>query len=285
MCEKYPETFSRLYVYMVRAGETGGSLPEILKKLAEYLEKAEELRRKVIAALYYPIAVIVVAILVAIFIFIFGVSQFQQIYEGMGSKLPPATMALINLKEVIMSRWYLILIGFAALSYGTQYYFSTAKGEQVKDAVMLHIPVMGPLFQRLAIARFARTMATLYSGGVPILHALELVAGSMGNSIMEKVVLNAAKKVKEGESITGPLRESGVFTKMAVSIIASGEESGTLDVMLGEISDFYESQVDVMLRALVGLLEPLIIVAVGIFVGALIFALGMPLFNLVQTLG
>lgn len=285
MLEKYPDIFSRLYVYMVKAGETSGSLAEILSKLAVYMEKAEELRRKVIASLYYPIAVIIIAFLMVVFIFIFGVNQFQQIYSGLGSQLPVATLALIGIKEFIMNYWYIIVVLIAALSYGAKHYFKTAKGEQLKDTVMLHLPVFGPLFQRLAIARFARTLATLYSGGVPIIQALELVAGSIGNRMMEKVVLKAVEKVKEGESITGPLRDSGVFTRMAISMMASGEESGTMDIMLAEISEFYESQVDVMLRALVGLLEPVVILVVGVIVGFLIFALGMPLFNLVQSLG
>lgn len=285
MLEKYPDIFSRLYVYMVRAGETSGSLVEILSKLAVYMEKAEELRRKVIASLYYPVAVIVIAFLMVVFIFIFGVNQFQQIYSGLGSKLPAATLALIAFKEFIVNYWYIIIIVLSVISYVTRLYFKTGKGENLKDTVMLHLPVFGPLFQRLAIARFSRTLATLYSGGVPIVQALELVAGSIGNRMMEKVVLKVVNKVKEGESITGPLRESGVFTRMAISMMASGEESGTMDVMLVEISEFYESQVDVMLRALVGLLEPVVILVVGVVVGFLIFALGMPLFNLVQSLG
>lgn len=285
MLEKYPDIFSRLYVYMVKAGETSGSLAEILSKLAVYMEKAEELRRKVIASLYYPIAVIIIAFLMVVFIFIFGVNQFQQIYAGLGSQLPAATLALIAIKEFIINYWYIIAIVLFAISYVARLYFRTSKGENLKDTVMLHLPVFGPLFQRLAIARFARTLATLYSGGVPIVQALELVAGSIGNRMMEKVVLRAVNKVKEGESITGPLRDSGVFTKMAISMMASGEESGTMDVMLLEISEFYESQVDVMLRALVGLLEPVVILVVGVIVGFLIFALGMPLFNLVQSLG
>jgi type IV pilus assembly protein PilC len=285
MLSRYPDTFSRLYVFMVKAGETGGSLAELLRKLAIYLENAEELRRKVVAALYYPAAVIVIAILVAIFIFIFGVSQFQQIYAGLGSELPAATKMLIGIKELMAKYWYLIAAAAIALSYGLKLALKTERGRNMFDTALLHLPVFGLLMQRLAIARFSRTLSALYAGGVPIVSALELVAGSMGNSMMEKVVLNALEKVKEGESITGPLRESGVFTKMSVSMMASGEESGTLDTMLNEIADFYESQVDVMLRALVGLLEPVIIVIAGVFVGFLIFALGMPLLNLVQSLG
>ncbi|MHC9542122.1 MAG: type II secretion system F family protein [Vulcanimicrobiota bacterium] len=285
MLAKYPDIFTRLYVYMVKAGETSGSLAEILSKLAVYMEKAEELRRKVIASLYYPIAVIIIAFLMVVFIFIFGVNQFQQIYSGLGSQLPAATRVLIAIKESLINYWYIIVIVLFAISYAAKLYFKTGKGENLKDTVMLHLPVFGPLFQRLAIARFARTLATLYSGGVPIVQALELVAGSIGNRMMEKVVLKAVNKVKEGESITGPLRDSGVFTIMAISMMASGEESGTMDIMLVEISEFYESQVDVMLRALVGLLEPVVILVVGVIVGFLIFALGMPLFNLVQSLG
>ena len=284
MLKKYPHIFSTIYISMAEAGESSGNLPEILTKLAQYIENAEDLRRKVKSALYYPVTVVVLASLISLFIFVFGVKQFQDIYSGLGAELPPITQMFINVGDFLYKFWIFIIIAIAVIIFLLRKYFSTENGIQIRDKLLLSLPVISPLIRRVAIARFARTLGILYEGGVPILTSLQLVAGSMGNRVLEKVVLEALKQVKEGESITYPLRQSKAFTKMAVGMIATGEESGTLPVMLNELAKFYEIQVDVMMRAMAGLIEPFVIILVGIFVAILIVALGMPLFNLVKIL-
>jgi type IV pilus assembly protein PilC len=282
--KKYPDVFSRLYVHMVEAGETGGSLPSLLDKLASYITNAEEMSRKVKAALTYPVTVIIIACAVSLFIFIFGVGQFKEIYKGMNAALPPATQFFIDISDFIGSYWYLIVITLIIIVYILRQYNRTEKGQMARDQLILNLPIIGPLVQRLSIARFSRTLGSLYEGGVSILKSLELVAGSMGNRVLEGAVLKVLKDTKEGESIAGSLRQSGIFTRMAISMISTGEESGSLARMLDEIANFYEVQVDVMLKGMSSMIEPIIMLFVGIFVGMLIFALGMPLFNLVQIL-
>lgn len=284
MLKQFPHIFSTIYVSMTEAGEQSGKLPEILTKLAQYIENSEELKRKVKAALYYPVTVILLAASIATFIFIFGVKQFEEIYSGLGAELPPLTKLFINLGNFFYANWVFISIGLFALLYFIRKYFNTEKGIQFRDKLLLSLPVISPIIRRVAIARFARTLGALYEGGVSILTSLQLVSGSMGNRVLEKVVLDALQQVREGESITYPLRKSKAFTKMAVGMIATGEESGTLPVMLYELAKFYEIQVDVMLRAMAGMIEPFVIVMVGIFVAILIVVMGMPMFNLVQIL-
>lgn len=284
MLRKYPHIFSTIYVSMAEAGEFSGKLPEILTKLAEYIENSEDLKRKVKSALYYPVTVIILASLISLFIFVFGVKQFQDIYSGLGADLPPITQMFINVGNFLYNFWIFILIGIFIVMFFLRKYFETENGINIRDKLLLSLPVISPIIRRVAIARFARTLGILYEGGVSILTSLELVSSSMGNRVLEKVVLEALKQVKEGESITYPLRKSQAFTKMAVGMIATGEESGNLPVMLNELAKFYEIQVDVMLRAMAGLIEPFVIILVGIFVAILIVALGMPLFNLVKIL-
>jgi type IV pilus assembly protein PilC len=282
--KKYPDVFSRLYVYMVEAGETGGSLPTLLDKLATYITNAEEMRRKVKAALSYPVTVIVIACAISLFIFIFGVGQFKEIYAGMDAKLPAATTFLINVSDFLGRYWYIMLLLLLIATHFLRIYLRTERGQFARDQLILRLPLVGPIVQRSSIAQFSRTLSSLYEGGVSILKSLELVAGSMGNRVLENAVLKVLKDTKEGESIAGSLRESGVFTRMAISMISTGEESGSLGTMLDEIGNFYEMQVDVALKGMASMIEPIVMLVVGIFVGMLIFALGMPLFNLVQVL-
>ncbi|MDQ7826189.1 MAG: type II secretion system F family protein [Candidatus Eremiobacteraeota bacterium] len=285
MLSRHPNVFPRFYLFMVESGETGGKLPEILFKLAEYIENAENLKKKVKSALMYPVTVMILAFAISVFIFMFGVKQFEEIYKGLDAPLPFSTQIFLAVADFMWRYWYLIAAGVMATLYLLSRYVRTSKGELVKDRMLLKLPVIGPLLRRLAIARFARTLSSLLSGGVSTLKSIELVSGSVGNRVMEKMIMNLLRRTKEGESMAESLRQGGEFTKMAVSMIATGEESGTLETMLNEIADFYELQVDVMLKNMASLIEPLVIVVVGIFVGLLIISLGMPLFNLVQVLG
>ncbi len=282
---RHPRVFSGLYVSMVRAGEAAGRLPGILARLAEYLEKAEELRRKVQGALTYPVVVIGISLALAVFIFMFGVNQFRDIYAGLNAELPTSTKWVLGIASFLESWWLPLLVVLGALFLALRHLLSSGPGEDFKDRMLLTMPLLGPLMQRLAIARFARTLSTLQASGVPILVSLDLVASSLGNRVMERVVRQGLKNVQEGQSLVVALRESGVFTRMALSMIATGEESGTLDTMLDEVAGFYEVQVETMLKSLVSLLEPITIVGVGIFVALIILALGLPMMNLVQHLG
>lgn len=285
MLAEHPAVFPRLYVYMVQAGEAGGSLPEILRQLAIYLEQAESLKRRVKSALYYPLFILIVAGLISAFIFVFGVRQFQEIYEGFNAPLPALTRVVMAAGGLVWDWWWAILLALVVAGVAFVRGVSTDRGALWLDGVLLRIPVLGPLLRRVAISRFARTLSSLYAGGVPLVQALELTAGSMGNRVLEAVVLRVVQNVKEGESISGPLRDSGIFTPMSISMIASGEESGSLEVMLAEVADFYDSQIDAMLRGMVSLVEPAVILCVGVFVAVLILALGLPMLNLVEILG
>jgi type IV pilus assembly protein PilC len=285
MLEGHPKVFSRLYCSMVRAGETAGKLPEILSKLSEHLEHAENLRRKIQGALVYPSAVIGVSLATGAFIFTFGVQQFQEIYSGLNAELPASTQLIMVLADLMAAWWPGLLAGALMGLWLLKHLLSTGPGELLKDRLLLRMPLVAPLVRRLAIARFARTLGTLYSSGVPIVQSLELVASSTGNRVMEEVVRKAVQTVQEGEPLVAALRASQTFTRMALSMVATGEESGTLDRMLAEVADFYELQAETMLRNLVSLLEPAVIVGVGLFVAFLIMALGLPMMNLVEHLG
>lgn len=280
----FPNAFSPLYVKMVTAGEAGGSLPTILSRLAGYLGQVEELKGRVKGALYYPLIVVVIAFLIAGFIFVFGVRQFQQIYAGLNVELPLATRMMLGVGEGLANYWWVVLLLAGAAVWGLKNLLNSPAGVGFRDQVLISMPAIGPLMRKVAVARFARTLATLYAAGVPIVYSLELVAGAAGNRVMEGAVLKALSGLKSGESIVGPLRESGMFPRMAVSMIATGEQSGTLDAMLNELATFYEQQVDLGLRGLVALLEPMAIVLVGLLVGATIVCLGLPLVKIVQVL-
>lgn len=281
---RFPEIFSRVYLSLVEAGELSGKLPEILKKLADHLESDENLKRKVKAAFYYPVTVVIIALIISAFIFLFGVRQFQEIYAGLGAKLPPLTEFTIGVGNFIWNYWVIVVALMLFVIYLIKRFLATTTGQYARDRFLFNAPVLGPIMKRLGIAYFSRTLSVLYSSGVPILQSLELLAGGTGNRIMGDVIKKTLKDVTEGESITAPLRKSGVFTRMAIGMIATGEESGTLVLMLEEIANFYEVQVDVMLRAMTTIIEPIVIVFLGIFVGFLIISLGLPLLNLVQAL-
>jgi len=281
----YPGEFSKLYVSLVAAGEASGQLPLILTRLSVHLDNAESIKKKIKAAMSYPVTILVVAFAMCFFIFLFGTKQFTEIYAGLNTKLPALTVLFMSTADFITRYWYVFIIMAAGIVYGARYFLKTERGAYLFDAMVLKIPLVGVMLKQIAITNFCRTLGTLYSSGVPIIKSLELVSASIDNKVVENVVLNALENVKEGEPISKPLRESDIFTSMSISMISSGEESGTLETMLEEVAVYYEGEVDVMIKALMGMMEPLVILVVGVFVAVLIFALAMPLFNLVQTLG
>jgi len=280
MMSQYPRTFSKLYISMVAAGEASGELPTILLRLANYMEKAEYLKKKLKAALYYPLTVLCFAFLMMLAILTFGIPHFQKIYASFNAELPLPTRILILIGDFLSHTW-LYLLG--AVIVGTIILVKSSRTEVFQafiDRLVLRLPLFGPLLRRLYIARFARTMATLYSSGVPVLPAMELVAGSIGNRVVEKIIYNSLKELREGESMSKSLRNNRFFTQMAISMVAAGEEAGSLDSMLEKLADFYETQVDITLQSLSGLLEPVILIGVGFFVGVIIISIGLPFMNM-----
>jgi len=280
----YPQVFSLLYVSMVSAGEKAGQLPDILLRLSGYIESAENLKKKVVGSLYYPLIIFIFSIFITAFIFVFGIPRVKEIYDSMGGVLPLPTLIFIAAGTFLSQNWYyilpLLIVGITALFYWSK----TERGKFFQDNFKLNNVLLGPVFRRLAIARFARTLSTLYNSGVPILESMEIVSDSMGNVVMEKAVKNSIKKLHEGEELTEPLRESEVFTQMAISMMSAGEESGTLGSMLERLADFYETQVEISLRSLTELIEPLVMILIGIIIAIIILVLALPFMQISTVL-
>jgi type IV pilus assembly protein PilC len=282
--KKHPDTFTRLYTDLVKAGETGGALDVILQRLASYLEKSQTLRRKVKSALTYPIVVAFVAFAVTGAIIIFAVPFFANVYESFGAQLPVPTLILLAISRAITGYFWLvglILLGVVLL---IRQYAKSEKGRLNIDRILLKLPVFGALFRKAAVARFARTFAVLVASGVPILEAMEVVARSSGNRVIETSVLKAREDIREGELISDPLQRSGVFPPMVTQMILVGEETGSLEEMLTKIADFYDEEVDTAVGALTTLIEPLMIVMLGAVVAGIVVALYLPIFRLASVI-
>jgi type IV pilus assembly protein PilC len=281
---RYPEAFDRQYVALVSAGESGGKLSEVMHRLAALIDARIAMRRKLQAAMYYPVFVLVFATAILIGLFVFGVPRFEEIYRGFGSEIPFATQMFMNVAKAMRSHFAALTLLALVLGLACRQAMRCERIAYAIDALKLRLPVFGPLNQRLAIARFSRTLATLHNSGVSIVQALDLVAASMSNRVLEKVVRDARARVIEGESLSSPLRRSRCFTEMSLSMIAAGEHSGALDEMLNNVAEYYEEQVDVTLRALASLVEPAVMVFVGFVVGTVMVALILPIFKLSTVL-
>lgn len=282
---QHPRVFSKFYVSLVRSGESAGNLPQILTRLAAYIESSTALQGRLVGALAYPTVILVFAIVVIGFIFVYGIPQFREIYGAMGRDLPPLTLLFVSIGGFLSHNLLWLCLLLAGLAGYARWLLNLEATRTRIDAVLLHLWIVGPLVQRVALARFARTLATLLDAGMPIIRTLELVASATGNRILEKAVLKAAADVKEGGGLADSLRSCQIFTEMAISMVAAGEESGTLPPMLAKLADFYEVQVDQSLKALTGIIEPLIMMGVGAAVAVIILVLGLPLFNLASSLG
>lgn len=281
---KHKAAFSDLYVNMVEAGETGGALDVILVRLANYLEKAAELMRKLRGAMIYPAMIILVAIGAVSVLLVFVIPTFAKMYEGMGGALPLPTQIVIGISYFI-KRWIFLLIGLAiAVVVGVRFYYRSKQGKAVIDRFLLKLPVVGDLIQKQAIARFSRTLSTLLSSGVAILDALEITAKTSGNSVVEDAVLEARSSISEGETIAGPLSREKVFPPMVVQMISIGEATGGLDEMLSKVADFYDSEVDQAVANLTAALEPIVIVFLGVVVGGMVISMYLPIFKLVTLI-
>ncbi len=280
---KHPQTFSRLYTDLVKAGEAGGALDIILQRLASYLEKSQSLRRKVRGALTYPAVVAFVAFVLTGAIIIFAVPFFANVYQSFGAQLPVPTLILLAISKAVTSYFWLVGLGLLGLVLLIRQYARSDSGRLNIDRMLLKLPVFGPLFRKAAVARFARTFAVLVASGVPILEALEVVARSSGNRVIETSVLAAREDIREGELISDPLQRSGVFPPMVTQMVLVGEETGSLEEMLTKIADFYDEEVDTAVSTLTTLIEPIMIVLLGAVVAAIVVALYLPIFRLAQV--
>ncbi|MDK3156940.1 type II secretion system F family protein [Kamptonema cortianum] len=285
--QRHPRTFNNLFIGLIRAGEIGGVLEESLQRLSAFLEADVNLRRKVKAALTYPVIVIMAAVGIVVLLMIVVVPQFTEIFKDLGLKdqdFPPSTKFLMDLSQNMMRNWHIFIIVFVAIFFGYKLFVSTRFGRRVMDRIKLKVPVFGPLHHKVCMARFSRTMGTLLTSGVPILQAMETVAGTVGNSIMSDAVLDARAKIREGERIGDPLESSRMFPPMVVHMIGVGEESGSLDYMLQKIADFYEAEVEATLQSLTAALEPIMIVLLGIIVGFIVFSMFAPMLKVIEGL-
>jgi type IV pilus assembly protein PilC len=281
---KHPKAFDELYVNMVNAGEAGGILDTILMRLAEYIEKIEALKRKVKSALMYPAVVMFVALAATLFMLMFIIPTFAKMFSDFGAQLPLPTQIVLGASNFIRGWWWAIgavAVGGAVLF--RRYYASDAGHHRV-DATMLKIPVLGDVLRKGSVARFTRTLGTLVSSGVPILDGLEITAKTAGNVIVQDAVMQARTSIREGDTISNPLRQSGVFPPMVVQMITVGEETGALDEMLTKIADFYDDEVDSAVDALTSIIEPVMIVFMGAIVGGMVVAMYLPIFRMVNVI-
>jgi type IV pilus assembly protein PilC len=281
---KHPKSFDPLFTNMIAAGEAGGILDKILKRLATYIEKAVKLKSQVRSAMIYPIAVIVIAALVVGVILWKVIPTFAALFAGLGAELPLPTRIVIALSDFLVNRMPFIFVGLAAIGYGFKTYCGTVRGKYQIDGVLLKIPVLGLILRKIAVARFCRTLSTLLSSGVPILEGLDITARTSGNSVIEEAILLTRKSIERGETISGPLKETGVFPPMVTQMVAVGETTGALDTMLGKIADFYEDEVDTAIAGLLTVLEPIMIAFLGGVVGGIVIAMYLPIFDLIGKL-
>jgi len=281
---KYPKVFNDLFTNMLQVGESGGVLDVVLQRLSGYIEKAAKLKGKVKGAMVYPITIVSVALLVIVFMMIFVIPTFAKMFQGLGAELPMPTKIVMFISE-FTQRYVLLMIGVGAgIVYGIKRYYNTDQGSNVIDAFLLKVPVLGMLIRKVAVARFTRTLGTLISSGVPILEGLLITARSAGNRVVERTVMQARTAVTSGRTLSEPLKGSTVFPPMVVHMISVGENTGALDQMLSKIADFYDDEVDTAVTALTSLLEPIMIVFLGVVVGGLVVAMYLPIFRLVTLM-
>jgi type IV pilus assembly protein PilC len=281
---KRPYAFDPLYTHMVAAGEAGGILDVILRRLAEYIEKQAKLKAQVRSAMIYPIAVLSIAVIVVLVILWKVIPTFTALFEGLGASLPLATQVVIWSSQKVIVAMPFLIGGAIGGSYLFRRYYLTPSGRMRVDGTLLRVPLVGKIFRKVAVARFCRTLATLLSSGVPILDGLDITAKTAGNAVVESAVKQARNRIEQGETIAVPLQATGVFPTMVVQMIGAGESTGALDTMLGKIADFYEDEVDVAVKGLLTVLEPALICVLGLIVGGIVISMYLPLFELINQL-
>jgi len=283
--KKYPKQFDDLFVNMIAAGEAGGILDSILRRLSAYLEKAAKLKSKIKGGMTYPIVTIVIAIVVVAIIMVFVIPVFEEMFSSMGSALPAATQLVVNLSRAIKSNIFYIIGAVIVAFFAIRRFYKTEKGKVLIDDFLLKLPLFGQLIRKAAVAKFTRTMGTMLTSGVAILDALEIVARTAGNKTIEKAVFDTRTAIAEGRTMSDPLSESGVFPSMVCQMIAVGESTGALDAMLTKIADFYEEEVDQAVENLTSLIEPFMIVFLGVVIGGLVVSMYLPIFKMAGALG
>ncbi|MDQ3068351.1 MAG: type II secretion system F family protein [Acidobacteriota bacterium] len=282
--KKYPKTFDPLYSNMIAAGEAGGILDTILKRLATYIEKNVKLKGQVKSAMIYPIAVIVIATVVVAAILWKVIPAFAEMFSGLGAELPMPTRVVIWMSDQLVAFMPFLIVGLIIFAFLFKRYYATYGGRRVIDGLMLKMPIIGMIMRKVAVARFCRTLSTLMSSGVPILDGLDITAKTAGNAIVEDAVQVTRTRIERGETVSQPLKESGVFPPMVTQMINVGETTGALDAMLSKIADFYEEEVDTAVAGLLTLLEPVMIAFLGVVVGGIVIAMYMPMFDLISKL-
>jgi type IV pilus assembly protein PilC len=279
---KYPKIFNRLYVSMVRAGEIGGFLDQVLVKVAETFEKEVALRGKIRSAMTYPVVVFIMVIGIVAAMLIFIVPTFESLYESLGGTLPLPTRMLMNASNILRRFFFLVVLGGIGLVFLFRRWKASQKGRYQWDKFKLKVKVFGPLFHKSALSRFSRTLATLIRSGVPILQALEIVGETVNNQVISRAVRDVQDSVREGESLATPLSKHAAFPAMVVQMMAVGEETGALDTMLSKVADFYDQEVEAAVASLTSMIEPILIAVMGAAVGGMVIALYMPLFNIIN---
>ena len=282
--KRHPRVFDALYTNMIAAGEAGGILDTILKRLAVYIEKAVKLKGQVQSAMIYPIAVIVIAGAVVGVILWKVIPTFASLFAGLGAELPLPTRIVISLSNNLIRFMPFLIALFFGGGYALRQYYATDKGRRVVDGLLLKIPILGSILRKIAVARFCRTLSTLMASGVPILDGLDITARTSGNAIIEDAIQVTRKSIERGETISGPLKETGVFPGMVVQMIGVGEATGALDTMLSKIADFYEEEVDTAVAGMLTLLEPVMIAFLGGVVGGIVIAMYLPIFGLISKM-
>jgi type IV pilus assembly protein PilC len=283
--KKHPSTFNELYTNLVVAGEEGGILDNILTRLANYIEKSEALKKKVKSALIYPATIVGVAIIVVMILMIFVIPVFETMFKSAGQSLPLPTLIVLTISKLIKKYIIILIPALILLIYVGKKYYQTQNGRAVIDRLLLRLPVFGPLLKKVAVARFSRTLGTLVSSGVPILDGLTIVSRTSGNRTIEAAILNARSSIREGETIAEPLNRSKIFPPMVIQMISVGESTGALDSMLSKIADFYEEEVDIAVGNLTSLLEPFLMIFLGVVIGGVVISMYLPIFQMASAVG
>lgn len=281
---KHPTCFSKLYVNMIRAAELGGILDTILERLSQFLEKEQEIRQKVKSALTYPIIVLCFAMIILAAMFLFILPTFKQMFSDMGAKMPPMTEALFSMSDFMVHNWYLFIFGPLFGFIAVKQYSKTPEGAYKVDYFKLKVPIMGEIVLKLSVARFCRTFGTLLSSGVPMMRAIEIVAETAGNEVLCRAIIETKVALREGSRLSPPLAKSGLFPPMVTHMIDIGEETGRMSEMLVKVAEFYEQEVDAMVTALTSLIEPILIVFLGVIVGFIVISIMGPMFSIINQI-
>ncbi len=282
---KHPKIFDDLYVNMVEAGEAGGILNTILNRIALFIEKANRLKKKIKGAMIYPCAIVCVAVIVVAVLMIFVIPVFAELYGGMGKALPLPTQICIDISNWFVAYWYVLVIGVTGVFMGISFYYKTPQGRMNIDRLLLRSPIIGDLLRKVAVARFSQNMSLLLSSGVPILDGLAITGKTAGNKVVEKAILESRVSISQGKTVAEPLRDSKIFPPLVCQMVAVGESTGGLDNMLKKVAELYEEEVDDAVNNLTAMMEPMIMVVLGVILGGLVIAMYLPIFQMGSLVG